>query len=80
MSRRARDLMQRTENIRLETTYTAKCLAAILARRSPQVTGPILFWNTYSSVDPATHLGPLPDPHALPMAFHRFFEEPVIEA
>jgi D-cysteine desulfhydrase len=79
-ARRARDMILRTENLKLETTYTAKCLAAILDRRFPKVNGPILFWNTYSSVDPAAHLGPLPDPQRLPKAFHRFFEGEVIAA
>jgi D-cysteine desulfhydrase len=39
--------------LRLETTYTAKCLAEILARaregRTPP--GALLFWNTYNAVD-----------------------------
>ncbi|MGH0035202.1 MAG: 1-aminocyclopropane-1-carboxylate deaminase/D-cysteine desulfhydrase [Myxococcota bacterium] len=37
----------------LDTTYTAKCLAAILARaRSGRLEGgPILFWNTLNAVD-----------------------------
>jgi D-cysteine desulfhydrase len=79
-ARRARDLIARTEDIHLETTYTAKCLAAILGQPPTALKGPILFWNTYSSVDPAAHLGPLPDAHQLPKAFHRFFEGDVIEA
>lgn len=75
-ARRARDLLLRADHIELDTTYTAKCMAAVLDRRVGG--GPILFWNTYSGVDPAAHLGPLPDPSALPRPFHRFFvEEPV---
>jgi D-cysteine desulfhydrase len=40
------------QGIRLETTYTAKCLAALLARARVGALpdGPILFWNTYNSV------------------------------
>ena len=79
-ARRARDLMAHAEDIHLETTYTAKCLAAILGGQSRVTKGPILFWNTYSSVDPAAHLGPLPDPRQLPKAFHQFFEGDAIEA
>lgn len=75
-ARTAQDLIRRTEDIQLETTYTAKCLAAILDRAGSA--GPILFWNTYSSVDPAVHLGPLPDPSALPKPFHRFFTDPTV--
>jgi D-cysteine desulfhydrase len=59
-ARRARDLILRTQDIQLETTYTAKCLAAVLDGCVSG--GPILFWNTYSSVDPAAYLGPIPDP------------------
>ena len=74
-ARRAHDLMQRAEGIALETTYTAKCLAAMLdALRAPAYRqGPVLFWNTYSSVDPALHLGPLPGYRDLPRPFHQFF-------
>lgn len=81
-ARRARDLMADREGIRLETTYTAKCLAALLdAVRLPTYRGTtILFWNTFSSVDPTPHLGPLPSPAALPPAFRRFFEGPVVPA
>ncbi len=37
----------------LETTYTGKCLAAILerARRGALPDGPVLFWNTFNGVD-----------------------------
>jgi D-cysteine desulfhydrase len=79
-ARRARDLMGQLEGIRLETTYTAKCLAGMIdaVQRPEYRTGPILFWNTYSSVDPATHLGPLPDFHQLPCPFHQFFTGPVV--
>ncbi len=77
-ARQARDLIRRVQNIELETTYTGKCLAAILDGRTKG--GPILFWNTYSSVDPAAQLGPLPDPKELPRPFHRFFVEEPIEA
>jgi D-cysteine desulfhydrase len=77
-ARRARDLIRHAEGIELETTYTAKCLAAVLDRGTTG--GPILFWNTYSSIDPADHLGRLPDPSALPKPFHRFFVDEPIDA
>ncbi|MFC1609488.1 1-aminocyclopropane-1-carboxylate deaminase/D-cysteine desulfhydrase [Myxococcota bacterium] len=40
-------------NIGLETTYTGKCLAEILARarRGELAAGPTLFWNTYNGAD-----------------------------
>jgi len=74
----ARDLMFDAEGISLETTYTAKCLAAMIdAVRAPEYrSDTVLFWNTYSSVDPATHLGPLPDYRQLPHPFHQFFSGP----
>jgi 1-aminocyclopropane-1-carboxylate deaminase/D-cysteine desulfhydrase-like pyridoxal-dependent ACC family enzyme len=78
--RRARAMMATLEGIQLETTYTAKCLAAMMekARSDAQYrSGPLLFWNTYSSVDPAAHLGRLPDYHELPRGFHQFFVGPV---
>jgi len=69
------------EGIRLETTYTAKCLAAMIdALQRPAYRGCPLWWNTYSSVDPASHLGPLPDYRQLPRPLHRFFEGPVVPA
>jgi len=78
--RRARDLIEQLERIRLDTTYTAKCLAGMIdAVRAPEYRrGPVLFWNTYSSVDPAAHLGPLPEWHQLPRPFHQFFTGPVV--
>lgn len=78
----ARDRMRDDEGIVLDTTYTAKCLAAILAgiQGGGFGRGPLLFWNTYSAVDPAERLGPLPDYHKLPHPFHRFFEGPAVAA
>jgi D-cysteine desulfhydrase len=80
--RRARDLIEQLEGIHLETTYTAKCLAAMLdlVRTPPYRDRRILFWNTYSSVDPAPQLEPLPDWHHLPAVFHQFFVGPPLPA
>lgn len=78
--RRAAELVQRTQGIALETTYTAKCVASLFVEgRQLARDGPILFWNTYSSIDPAPHLGTLPDYHELPTAFHQFFDGPTVE-
>jgi D-cysteine desulfhydrase len=73
--RAARRLVAECEGVELETTYTAKCVAALLrlAREKPYRGRTLLFWNTYSSVDPAAGIGGLPDYHALPTPFHRFF-------
>ena len=49
----AQRLLLEEEGIALETTYTAKCMAALLdlAARPPYRGQTMLFWNTYSSVD-----------------------------
>ncbi len=74
----AQRLAAELENLQLETTYTAKCFAALLdlAARPPYRDQDVLFWNTYSSVDPAAAFAQLPDYRELPPAFHRFFTEP----
>ena len=79
----AQRVLAEEEGIVLETTYTAKCMAALLdlASRPPYRGRPLLFWNTYSSVDLRATVGEPPDWHELPAAFHRFFvaEPPVPE-
>jgi D-cysteine desulfhydrase len=81
VARRARDVAARLEGIQLETTYSAKCMAALIdaAERREYRDGPVLFWNTYSSVDPRRQL-PLPDYTQLPPAFHRFFTGALVPA
>jgi D-cysteine desulfhydrase len=71
----ARRLVLDVEGIALETTYTAKCFAALLrlGQQQPYRDQALLFWNTYSSVDPAAALSRLPDFHELPPVFHQFF-------
>jgi D-cysteine desulfhydrase len=77
--RHARALMEQLEGIPLEATYTAKCLAAVCdAVRTPAYRGTVLFWNTYSSVDPAVHLGSLPNFRELPQPLHQFFTGPAL--
>ncbi len=60
--------------LRLETTYTGKCLAALRERaaRGALPDGPLLFWNTYNGVDVAAHAPAPLDPAALPPRFRRF--------
>ncbi|OFV89412.1 MAG: hypothetical protein A3J75_08430, partial [Acidobacteria bacterium RBG_16_68_9] len=71
----AQRLLADLEGIHIETTYTAKCLAALLqlATEPPYRGNRLLFWNTYSSVDPGAGIGALPDFRRLPEPFHRFF-------
>lgn len=79
--RRARDLAGNLEGVQLETTYSAKCLAALIdaAQRRQYRDAPVLFWNTYSSVNPRRQF-PLPDYTQLPPAFHRFFTGAAVPA
>ncbi|MHA1363606.1 MAG: hypothetical protein ACTSP1_13900, partial [Candidatus Freyarchaeota archaeon] len=54
------ELMKRYENIQLETTYTGKALAGLIdyTRKHDLENTPILFWNTYNSVDLSQYMKP----------------------
>ncbi len=44
------ELIQKHENIALETTYTGKSLASLVADcETSAVSGPVMFWNTYNA-------------------------------
>jgi D-cysteine desulfhydrase len=60
--------------LRLETTYTGKCLAAIRDRRRGEAprAGPILFWNTFNGVDVAIRAPADLEATALPRLLRRF--------
>ncbi len=60
--------------LQLETTYTGKCLAALIerARRQAAPRGPILFWNTFNAVDVETSAPAPLDPRALPRSLRGF--------
>lgn len=70
-------LLNDTEGIRIEGTYTGKAFAALLADaaagRLRNKTA--LFWNTYNSRDFSAEIANV-DYHELPKAFHRYFEMP----
>lgn len=67
-------LMRRLEGIKLDLTYTAKTFAALLAKKTiVKDKEPLLFWNTFNSVDFAHILKRFHDYHALPKSFWRFF-------
>lgn len=67
----AQRVMSETEGIVLETTYTAKTVAAMAAWSAAHPGhGPLLFWNTFSS---AAIPQRLPDPSSLPSDYRRFF-------
>lgn len=63
-----------TESISLEGTYTAKCVAGLLAhiQKSPEQVA--LFWNTYSGLDFSCYLKSLDYKH-LPYCFHDYFDD-----
>ena len=63
-----------TEDLVLETTYGAKALAAALALGRAGSMAPLLFWHTYSSVDPGAGLERMPDWRDLPSNLHPFFD------
>ncbi|MSP63662.1 MAG: pyridoxal-phosphate dependent enzyme [Myxococcales bacterium] len=60
----------------LEPTYTGKAFAALCAdARDGLLDGRrVLFWNTFSSVDPAALLAQSPGPEALPPRLRRLFD------
>jgi D-cysteine desulfhydrase len=70
----AREAVERAREagVTLETTYTAKCLAELLARarEGRLAQGPVLFWNTFNAVDVAAR-APRPPAAALPARFAR---------
>jgi len=66
---RAAATIARDAGLALETTYTAKCLAELIARaRDGRSRTPALFWNTYNSVDYRAHAPAGPGREALPGA------------
>ncbi|NHJ01335.1 MAG: pyridoxal-phosphate dependent enzyme [Candidatus Heimdallarchaeota archaeon] len=67
------DLLGQSENIKLETTYTGKAMAGMLAyTKMYQRSGNLLFWNTYNAVD-MTPIADKVDHSGLPVEFHRLF-------
>ena len=73
-AREAISLMQDAEGIPLEVTYSGKTFAALLhfVKNTP-AEGPVLFWNTFNSVD-LSPMAAATKIEALPRQFHRFFE------
>ena len=71
-------LLRETENIKIEGTYTGKTLAALLADTAAGTlqNKNVLFWNTYNARDFSADIEGI-DYHALPPAFHRYFEQAV---
>jgi D-cysteine desulfhydrase len=73
-ARQAIALVRDAEGITLDLTYTGKAFGALVDQiASKRVEGPVLFWDTYNSVDLSAAAAGV-DYHALPKPFHRFFE------
>ena len=72
------DLLEKSEGILLEGTYTGKTMAALIDQVRRHNTGKevLLFWNTYNARD-FSHVIKGADYHHLPRSFHRYFEEDV---
>jgi D-cysteine desulfhydrase len=66
----------RAAGLRVETTYTAKCLAEVLARaRCGEIgRGPVLFWSTFNGVDVVAKAPGPYRPEALPSRLRRIAE------
>lgn len=73
--RSAQRMLEDTEGIPLEPTYTAKTLAGLLEHgRRKTFHGPLLFWNTFNSADLSGRLAGV-EPSDLPRPFRSFFAE-----
>jgi 1-aminocyclopropane-1-carboxylate deaminase/D-cysteine desulfhydrase-like pyridoxal-dependent ACC family enzyme len=71
-------LMEETEGIRLDGTYTGKTAAALIddARKQELKDRVVLFWNTLNAQDFSGFIKDM-DYHQLPKSFHRYFEQEV---
>ncbi|MCP5069507.1 MAG: hypothetical protein GY946_23310, partial [bacterium] len=59
----------------LETTYTGKCLAEIVARAGRnELPGPTLFWNTYNALDVAAQAPRRAEIDELPASIRRLLQ------
>ena len=71
-------VMEETEGIRLDGTYTGKTAAALIddARKQKLKDQVVLFWNTLNAQDFSSFIKDM-DYHQLPKSFHRYFEQDV---
>ena len=69
-------LLEKTDKIFLEGTYTGKAMACLIDdARAGRLDGKrTLFWNTHNSVDFSEKIKAV-DYHRLPKAYHSYFEE-----
>jgi 1-aminocyclopropane-1-carboxylate deaminase/D-cysteine desulfhydrase-like pyridoxal-dependent ACC family enzyme len=74
-------LIEDTEGVRLELTYTAKTLAAMLdyIKKHPEMNGgPVVFWNTYNGVDLSEIIKKSGDHTKLPASVQWCFEKNLV--
>jgi len=79
--RDALELLKKTEDVKLDLTYTGKTFAALLdfVKAHKELNdAPIVFWHTYNSVDLTTIIKQDHDYRKLPKSFHKFFETNLI--
>jgi D-cysteine desulfhydrase len=77
--RKAIQLMAESEGVLLDPTYTGKTFGALLEHVEAQPGGgPLLFWNTFNSVD-LSSMAQGVDFRLLPREFHQFFEGDLVE-
>jgi 1-aminocyclopropane-1-carboxylate deaminase/D-cysteine desulfhydrase-like pyridoxal-dependent ACC family enzyme len=70
----AAELLQKSEGITLEGTYTAKAFAGLLHDVKTMAKATVLFWNTYCGFDFSEQLDGL-DYKKLPRVFHDYFDD-----
>ena len=70
------ELLKQHEDITLDTTYTGKTFAALLnfIKEHEIREAPVLFWNTYNSIDISNLKSPSITYKDLPKSFHKIFE------
>lgn len=77
----AMEILREAEDIKLDLTYTAKAFAALLhfvRTQKDRESAPLLFWNTFSSVDLTPIIKEEHDYNKLPKPFHKFFSRNLI--
>lgn len=67
-------IIEETEGIVMDQTYTAKTLASVIdyMKNATDKTRPILFWNTLNSIDLTEIASQIDDYKDFPKSFHRF--------
>ena len=77
----AMEILDEAEDIKLDLTYTAKTFAALLhfvRTQKDREHAPLLFWNTFNSVDLTPIIKEEHDYKKLPKSFHKFFSSNLI--